>query len=195
MNIAPTEQDIGIGEDNAKRWLRTGKCCFLPEERKWLTTLQQWGLTDSYATWIKDEPRLWSWFDYRSRGFEREPKRGLRIDLILATRSIMAGLEDCGVDQEIRAQEKPSDHCPIWCHFNLKPSHLRYQCCRRLGCARGRISRIGIKHGSGHIDDEALTVTIGTAFKRCFELSTLGANAWDEQWHRTDAFAYPRQFC
>jgi exodeoxyribonuclease-3 len=119
MNVAPAEQDIGIGEDNAKRWLRTGKCCFLPEEREWLTTLQQWGLTDSYATWIKDEPPLLSWFDYRSRGFERDPKRGLRIDLILATQSIMGNLEDCGVDQDIRGQEKPSDHCPIWCHFKL----------------------------------------------------------------------------
>jgi len=32
-NIAPQDIDIGIGEDNAKRWLRTGKTSFLPEER------------------------------------------------------------------------------------------------------------------------------------------------------------------
>ena len=29
MNVAPTDQDIGIGEDNRKRWLRTGKASFL----------------------------------------------------------------------------------------------------------------------------------------------------------------------
>ena len=36
MNIAPQDRDIGIGEANAKRWLREGKCSFLPEEREWL---------------------------------------------------------------------------------------------------------------------------------------------------------------
>ncbi|MCU7880880.1 MAG: hypothetical protein KZQ66_06935 [Candidatus Thiodiazotropha sp. (ex Lucinoma aequizonata)] len=36
MNLAPQDADIGIGADNAKRWLKSGKCSFLPEERKWL---------------------------------------------------------------------------------------------------------------------------------------------------------------
>lgn len=43
LNISPTDLDIGIGEDNRKRWLRTGKCSFLPEEREWLERLQNWG--------------------------------------------------------------------------------------------------------------------------------------------------------
>ncbi|WP_416821837.1 endonuclease/exonuclease/phosphatase family protein, partial [Cronobacter sakazakii] len=30
MNISPGDLDIGIGEENRKRWLRTGKCSFLP---------------------------------------------------------------------------------------------------------------------------------------------------------------------
>ncbi|MFZ3024474.1 exodeoxyribonuclease III, partial [Pseudomonas sp.] len=34
INISPEDCDIGIGADNAKRWLRTGKCSFLPEERE-----------------------------------------------------------------------------------------------------------------------------------------------------------------
>ena len=28
FNVAPTEKDIGIGENNVKRWLRDGKCAF-----------------------------------------------------------------------------------------------------------------------------------------------------------------------
>jgi len=119
MNVAPDDEDIGIGEDNRKRWLRTGKTCFLPEEREWLSRLTDWGLKDSYATRAGAEPRLHSWFDYRSRGFEREPKRGLRIDLILISQRLLAGMGDCGIDQTIRAQEKPSDHCPVWCDFSL----------------------------------------------------------------------------
>ena len=39
MNISPSDLDIGIGEENRKRWLRTGKCSFLPEERQWY---QRW---------------------------------------------------------------------------------------------------------------------------------------------------------
>ena len=36
LNISPEDTDIGIGEENRKRWLATGKCSFLPEEREWL---------------------------------------------------------------------------------------------------------------------------------------------------------------
>lgn len=47
MNISPTDLDIGIGEENRKRWLRTGKCSFLPEEREWMARLLDWGLVDT----------------------------------------------------------------------------------------------------------------------------------------------------
>lgn len=36
INISPIDSDIGIGEPNRKRWLKTGKCSFQPEEREWL---------------------------------------------------------------------------------------------------------------------------------------------------------------
>ncbi|MEZ5560512.1 MAG: exodeoxyribonuclease III [Pseudomonadales bacterium] len=119
MNVAPEDADIGISDHNRKRWVRSGKCSFLPEEREWLSGLMAWGLYDSYSAWIADRPRLQSWFDYRSRGFEQDPKRGLRIDLILTSRSVTDAITDCGIDHTIRAQERPSDHCPIWCHFDL----------------------------------------------------------------------------
>ena len=119
MNVAPDDIDIGIGEDNKKRWLRSGKTSFLPEEREWLQQLFDWGLVDTYAAAKDDAERLWSWFDYRSRGFERSPKRGLRIDLILASKTLASGMSDCGIDHEIRGGDKPSDHCPIWSEFRL----------------------------------------------------------------------------
>ena len=118
MNVAPEDNDIGIGEDNRKRWLKTRKCSFLPEEREWLQKLYQWGLTDTYRHIQGNSNEQFSWFDYRSRGFEREPKRGLRIDLILATSTLMPHCTDSGIDYDIRAMEKPSDHCPIWTYFS-----------------------------------------------------------------------------
>jgi exodeoxyribonuclease-3 len=119
MNIAPLDLDIGIGTDNAKRWLKTGKCCFLPEEREWLQNLSDWGLYDSYRHIHPDTDDRFSWFDYRSKGFEREPRRGLRIDLILSTENLINRCTDAGIDYDIRGMEKPSDHCPIWAEFEL----------------------------------------------------------------------------
>ncbi|KRT55015.1 exodeoxyribonuclease III [endosymbiont of Ridgeia piscesae] len=119
MNIAPLDLDIGIGPDNAKRWLKSGKCCFLPEEREWLQRLTDWGLHDTFRGHYPEVDDRFSWFDYRSRGFDREPKRGLRIDLILASASLNAACSDAGIDYEIRGMQKPSDHCPIWAEFDI----------------------------------------------------------------------------
>lgn len=117
MNVAPTDIDIGIGDENRKRWLRTGKCCFLPEEREWYQALTNWGLQDTFRRIHGDDARAYSWFDYRSRGFEETPPRGLRIDFILASESLSAQLCDSGIDFTIRAMDKPSDHCPVWAEF------------------------------------------------------------------------------
>ena len=114
FNIAPFDRDIGIGEPNAKRWLRTGKCSFLPEERAWMTKLFDWGLTDSYRHLHPEVDDRFSWFDYRSRAFEAEPKRGLRIDMILLTAPLLRRCRESGIDYALRGMEKPSDHAPVW---------------------------------------------------------------------------------
>ncbi len=114
VNISPEDCDIGIGPDNMKRWLKTGKCSFLPEEREWMARLKNWGLVDSFRHLNPDVADRFSWFDYRSRGFEDEPKRGLRIDLIMASQGLLPRIKAAGVDYDLRAMEKPSDHAPIW---------------------------------------------------------------------------------
>lgn len=119
MNVAAEDIDVGIKPENAKRWLKTGKSAFLPEEREWLATLQSWGLTDTFRSMNAQDDRSYSWFDYRSRGFEQEPKSGLRIDLILASAPAMNELVSTGIDFAARAFEKPSDHCPIWADFSI----------------------------------------------------------------------------
>ncbi|MFY0699213.1 MAG: exodeoxyribonuclease III [Bermanella sp.] len=114
INVAPLDLDIGIGEANAKRWLKTGKSAFLPEEREWVQELIGWGLIDSYRLLNPKVEDRFSWFDYRSKGFEDTPKRGLRIDLIMITRPLADRLINAGIDYEIRGMEKPSDHAPIF---------------------------------------------------------------------------------
>lgn len=117
LNISPTDLDIGIGEDSRKRWLRTGKCSFLPEEREWLERLQNWGLVDTFRAANPDCNDHFSWFDYRSRGFDEN--RGLRIDLLLASQPLAARCIATGIDYAIRGMEKPSDHAPVWSEFSL----------------------------------------------------------------------------
>ena len=118
MNVAHRDADVGIKPENAKRWLKTGKSSFLPEEREWLQSILDWGLTDTYRADNPDD-NTYSWFDYRSRGFDQDPKIGLRIDLILASASAVQLCNNSGIDLEARGHEKPSDHCPIWIDLNL----------------------------------------------------------------------------
>ena len=115
LNISPEDCDIGIGETNRKRWLRDGKCSFLPEEREWLARLKGWGLIDTFRHLFPETQDRYSWFDYRSKGFDEN--RGLRIDLILATAPLLARLDEAGIDYPLRGVEKPSDHAPIWATF------------------------------------------------------------------------------
>lgn len=118
FNISPQDIDIGIGEPNRKRWLRDGKTSFLPEEREWYDRLLGFGLTDTWRLKYPEVDDIYSWFDYRSKGFNDEPKRGLRIDHILASQQLVERVTDVGIDYDIRGMERPSDHCPIWTTFS-----------------------------------------------------------------------------
>ncbi len=117
INISPLDLDIGIGEPNRKRWLKEGKCSFLPEERDMLQRLKDWGLTDTYRQLAPEVSDRFSWFDYRSKGFD--DNRGLRIDVVMATAPLAATLKASDVDYEIRAMERPSDHAPVWSEFAI----------------------------------------------------------------------------
>lgn len=118
FNISPQDIDIGIGESNRKRWLRDGKTSFLPEEREWYERLLSFGLADSWRQLHPERDDLFSWFDYRSKGFDDDPRRGLRIDHILVSRPLVQRLVDAGIDYDIRAMDRPSDHCPVWASFS-----------------------------------------------------------------------------
>ena len=76
-------------------------------------------MVDTYRKLHPTTDDRFSWFDYRSRGFERDPKRGLRIDGVLATASLDGTRTGADIDYDIRAMEKPSDHCPIWARFDI----------------------------------------------------------------------------
>lgn len=77
------------------------------------------GMKDTYRLVHPDSAELFSWFDYRSKGFERDPKRGLRIDAVLASPALAEFTSGAGIDYNTRGMESPSDHCPVWAEFSL----------------------------------------------------------------------------
>jgi len=114
FNVAPEDIDIGIGEPNIKRWLRDGKTSFQPQEREMWNSIKNLGFQDSWRCIHPEESTIYSWFDYRSRMFDDNPKRGLRIDHIMLSNNLVDGIKAVGIDHGARAMEKPSDHCPVW---------------------------------------------------------------------------------
>ena len=76
-------------------------------------------MKDTFREIYPTKNNKFSWFDYRSRGFDDSPKRGLRIDQIWGTDSIVDSLQEVGIDYKTRAMVKPSDHAPIWSAFDI----------------------------------------------------------------------------
>ncbi|MDO4905953.1 MAG: exodeoxyribonuclease III [Lautropia sp.] len=104
FNIAPTDADV----HDPAAW--EGKVHVSPQERQALQTLLDLGLHDAFRL-FEQEPKLYSWWDYRMLGFRRNA--GLRIDLILISDSLRPGIDACWIDKAPRKLEKPSDHTPV----------------------------------------------------------------------------------
>ena len=81
-------------------------------------SIKDLGFSDSWREHHPHESNIYSWFDYRSRMFDQDPKRGLRIDHILLSENLKSTINKVGIDYQARAMEKPSDHCPVWLEIN-----------------------------------------------------------------------------
>lgn len=79
-------------------------------ERRALSGLVDVGLADALRQ-LDPRPGIYTWWDFRTRGFQRG--QGLRIDHVLASAPALARAREVEVDLEERRQEKPSDHAPL----------------------------------------------------------------------------------
>jgi exodeoxyribonuclease-3 len=111
FNIAPQPEDV---HDPAE-W--EGQVLFSEPERGALQGLLALGLQDSFRL-LPQEPRVFSWWDYRMNSFRRN--RGVRIDLILASYPLAAYCTSSTVDRIPRGWERPSDHAPVVAEFDVK---------------------------------------------------------------------------
>jgi exodeoxyribonuclease-3 len=110
FNIAPDDRDVHDPEAWNEKIL-----CSTPEREK-LENMKSLGLVDVYRQFEQPE-RVYSWYDYRQMAFRR--KRGLRIDLVLASEAMARACSASHIDLEPRRNERPSDHAPVVAEFDL----------------------------------------------------------------------------
>lgn len=108
FNIAPDDRDV----HDPEAW--AGKVLCSDEERQRLQRLLNLGLVDTFRLFEQPE-KTFSWWDYRAAGFRRN--RGLRIDLVLASRPLADHCEQAWIDREPRTWTRPSDHAPAVARF------------------------------------------------------------------------------
>jgi exodeoxyribonuclease III len=101
----PTELDVHKPE----RWVNDA--LFRKEVRAAYTKLVAQGWTDALRTMHPDE-RIYTFWDYFRNAYARDA--GLRIDHLLLTPDLAKHLTAAGVDRDVRAWEKTSDHAPTW---------------------------------------------------------------------------------
>lgn len=105
FNIAPADVDVW---DPAEL---VGATHTSAPERAALGKVLDWGLADVFRDRFPDVPRLFSWWDYRAGNFHKGI--GMRIDLVLASASLAAGVEGAVIDRNARKGQQPSDHAPV----------------------------------------------------------------------------------
>ena len=104
FNVAPDDRDVydPIG------WMNQIHCT--PQERAQFQRLLALGLVDAFR--LFEQPiKSWTWWDYRNLAFRKN--QGLRIDHILVSEPLRAGVTACTIDKLPRKNERPSDHAPV----------------------------------------------------------------------------------
>jgi exodeoxyribonuclease-3 len=107
FNLCPTQLD-SWNED-----LLAGSIFHTEEERARFRALLAWGFHDAFRE-LRPKERAYSWWDYRGGAFHRG--QGLRIDLLLATKSAMGRIRSVEIDRDYRKKKDgliASDHAPV----------------------------------------------------------------------------------
>ena len=90
-----------------------GQIFYTADERRRFRALLDCGLHDLFRERHPDQ-QVFSWWDYRGGAFHRG--QGLRIDFLLATRSVQDHLSDVSIDRDYRKKQDgmtASDHAPV----------------------------------------------------------------------------------
>lgn len=108
FNIAPEDRDVW----DPKQF--EGATHVSGPERDALAEVCSFGMEDTFRRLNQDD-KVFSWWDYRGGSFHKG--HGMRIDLILATKSVADRATSTSIDRNARKGEKPSDHAPVLLEF------------------------------------------------------------------------------
>jgi exodeoxyribonuclease-3 len=104
-NVIPADRDAYKPE----RWATDA--LFLPESREAYRELLAQGWADALRA-VHPDATVYTYWDYFRQAFSRDA--GIRIDHLLLSPDLAPRLVAAGVDRDIRALEKTSDHAPTW---------------------------------------------------------------------------------
>lgn len=91
---------------------------FQPESRAAYRRIINLGFTEAVRA-CHPGAGVYTFWDYQAGAFQKDD--GIRIDHLLLSPQAADRLVSSGVDKQVRAQEKPSDHVPAW--VELEPLH------------------------------------------------------------------------
>ena len=104
-NVAPTAQDIYP----TRSW--DNDALIQPQSRAAFKRLLDQGWRDAIRALHPDQP-MYTFWDYKRNRWPRDA--GLRLDHLLLSPTLAAGLVKAGVDRAVRGEEGASDHAPAW---------------------------------------------------------------------------------
>jgi exodeoxyribonuclease-3 len=94
----------------------TSDALFQPESRTAFRALCALGFTDAVRA-CQPLEQVFTFWDYQAGAFNKN--NGIRIDHMLLSPEAADLLACCGIDREVRASEKPSDHVPVWVELRI----------------------------------------------------------------------------
>lgn len=98
-------------EDAANPMAWTEDALFLPATRAAFRRIVNLGLTDAFRARDQSSGQ-YSFWDYQAGAWEKN--NGILIDRMLLSPQAADLLREAHIDREVRAEEKPSDHVPVW---------------------------------------------------------------------------------
>lgn len=110
FNIIPQAEDAA----KADGWREDA--LFRPQSRAAWRNIVNLGLTEAFRARVQG-PGHYSFWDYQAGAWQRN--NGIRIDHFLLCPYTADRLQDVGIDKDIRAREKPSDHVPVWIELSI----------------------------------------------------------------------------
>jgi len=109
-NVCPADEDLAPGT------LPPGDALVRPETRARFRSLIWLGLTDAVRA-LHPDATLYSYWDYQAGAWPRD--KGLRIDHALLSPRLAERLTSALPDRMVRAEDQPSDHCPVTVELEL----------------------------------------------------------------------------